>query len=568
MLTPIQREHLELIRATTGGTLRPREVLADARNPNSPLHDLFLWNDTEAAEAYRLIQAKEVVKVVVRMTARAKREPTRVVVRNPSPDPSPGDSRKYYASLGSKSDELEKEFRDAIKDLVEMYGSVDRLKQACLAIQAVVADLLPDRRRAASPKPSPNTYGGASRPHNGTLARFAGYDHAASPPPKTEAALAANHPALTEKRTIFPASVHPVADADHVLISGHNSSKIGAFVTKGPWAGMPIYTLTLEERATCPDECHLWKECYGNSTPLAKRWEYGAELLEKLIDETDEKAREHTAGFVVRLHVLGDFPDAAYVEFWRVTLEKLPQLHVFGYTAHPRYSLIGTAIAEMNRDFPNRCAIRFSVAPEADTLPMQATAIWRKERGRVAEGLVCPASSGDTECCGTCGLCWAPAMADTRIVFLGHGMRKRSGAETADSTASTAMHTTAAQSIAVHTPVPNTTPLPPPKIAKGSSPKPGNIPDTPIRTPTQSVFMPPRAPLPSKSAAKQFPGEDEIQRFIREKGVTKLPAAAIGPTTAELSPADQAAIAEHQRLKDEQLERQYRGWPTGASQNG
>jgi hypothetical protein len=85
MLTQTQREHLELIRASAGGTLAPQDVLTDARNPNSPLHDLFLWNDSEAAEAYRLIQAREVVRVVVRMAPRPAQETTRVVVKRAEP---------------------------------------------------------------------------------------------------------------------------------------------------------------------------------------------------------------------------------------------------------------------------------------------------------------------------------------------------------------------------------------------------------------------------------------------------------------------------------------------------
>lgn len=68
-MTPVQREHIDLIRRTTGG-LKPEDVLDDARNPNSPLHDCFTWDDTVAAEAYRLTQAKAVIRVAVRYLER------------------------------------------------------------------------------------------------------------------------------------------------------------------------------------------------------------------------------------------------------------------------------------------------------------------------------------------------------------------------------------------------------------------------------------------------------------------------------------------------------------------
>ena len=44
-------------------------------------------------------------------------------------------------------------------------------------------------------------------------------------------------------------------------------------VTKGRWRGYPVFTLTLEERATCPSYCEQWDECYGNNMPFGARLE-------------------------------------------------------------------------------------------------------------------------------------------------------------------------------------------------------------------------------------------------------------------------------------------------------
>lgn len=76
--------------------------------------------------------------------------------------------------------------------------------------------------------------------------------------PESVNGLAAGHPALTEGRTLFPTTVVAPADAARLLVSGVNSRKLGGEVTKGPWKAMPIYSLTLEERATCPRACHHW----------------------------------------------------------------------------------------------------------------------------------------------------------------------------------------------------------------------------------------------------------------------------------------------------------------------
>ncbi len=44
------------------GRLFPSEVLNAARDENSPLHDFFEWDDSAAAEAYRLDQARELIR--------------------------------------------------------------------------------------------------------------------------------------------------------------------------------------------------------------------------------------------------------------------------------------------------------------------------------------------------------------------------------------------------------------------------------------------------------------------------------------------------------------------------
>jgi len=64
---PIHAE-LEAIRKKHRGVLRPRDVVDFARNPKTVLHDRFDWDDTSAADLYRLEQARHVIRSVVRVT--------------------------------------------------------------------------------------------------------------------------------------------------------------------------------------------------------------------------------------------------------------------------------------------------------------------------------------------------------------------------------------------------------------------------------------------------------------------------------------------------------------------
>jgi hypothetical protein len=54
----------ELHSLMSEGRLRPEDVVDAARNPNSALHSYFTWDDSEAAAAYRLQEARALIKRV------------------------------------------------------------------------------------------------------------------------------------------------------------------------------------------------------------------------------------------------------------------------------------------------------------------------------------------------------------------------------------------------------------------------------------------------------------------------------------------------------------------------
>ncbi len=56
---------LEDLRQKFKGELTPADVVNDARSHNSPLHSFFEWNDGEAAQQYRLQQARGLIRAVV-----------------------------------------------------------------------------------------------------------------------------------------------------------------------------------------------------------------------------------------------------------------------------------------------------------------------------------------------------------------------------------------------------------------------------------------------------------------------------------------------------------------------
>lgn len=220
-------------------------------------------------------------------------------------------------------------------------------------------------------------------------------------------------PAVVEGRTRYLASLREPA-SETVLKSAKNQAKIGGLLVKGKWRGMPVYSLTLEERKTCPTDCPLWRGCYGNNMHLAHRFRHGPALERKLRKEVRQLSREHPAGFVVRLHTLGDFYSVEYVQLWAELLKTYPQLRIFGYTARwCRDDSVALALIRLAMENWDRFAMRFSNAPITACSTITIEHMGQKP----ADAILCPAQVGKTESCSTCGLCW---QTDRRIAFLRH----------------------------------------------------------------------------------------------------------------------------------------------------
>jgi hypothetical protein len=227
--------------------------------------------------------------------------------------------------------------------------------------------------------------------------------------------LDSGHPAVRGARTLFPGQAHDPSASERLLKPGEYQRKLGGCVTKGAWRGMPIVALSLEERATCPRTCAMFNSCYGNGMAHAVRFRHGAELERHLWVELGKLQRRNPLGFVVRLHVLGDFYSVRYVDFWVKALAAFPALHVFGYSAWPHHTKIGRAVKNLRDAQWDRFAVRTSGA-----LTGPRTVVIEKAEDKPEGAIICPAQTGKTLACGTCGLCWAEAARERTVAFLRH----------------------------------------------------------------------------------------------------------------------------------------------------
>lgn len=216
-------------------------------------------------------------------------------------------------------------------------------------------------------------------------------------------------------RTKYPKGVKP--PSINMLKPGTNNAKLGGYITAKKWQGMAMYSLTLQERATCPTSCEQWNNCYGNNMPFAHRFDHTAPDFYTLLDGQLAKLNKKHAGegFVVRLHVLGDFFGDDYVDAWDEWLDRYPELHAFGYThLDPNYA-VGRMLVRLNKFYPDRWQIRFS--DDHSTL-MSAHVVPKDYIPIKGAEVICPEQQGKTKSCASCGLCWSAP--NLKIMFVEH----------------------------------------------------------------------------------------------------------------------------------------------------
>ncbi len=124
------------------GALHPAKVLEEATDKTSPLHDMFDWDDTEAARKHRLNQARSIIRVAVRVLPAISNREVREYVSISSLRKT--DTGSYIGVVDVLNDEVlrEQALADAIKTLQNMasrYAYLAELASVWDAVAMLVA---------------------------------------------------------------------------------------------------------------------------------------------------------------------------------------------------------------------------------------------------------------------------------------------------------------------------------------------------------------------------------------------------------------------------------------------
>lgn len=129
---------LQRIAIAHGGLLQPQTVVDEARDPKSPLHDSFQWDDGEAAHQWRLQQARQLIRVVVKYEPVGdKNMPVRVFVSLTPDRKEGGDGYRLATSVLSDADMRRQMLADARGEMLRFKSKYARLQELAEVFDAM-----------------------------------------------------------------------------------------------------------------------------------------------------------------------------------------------------------------------------------------------------------------------------------------------------------------------------------------------------------------------------------------------------------------------------------------------
>lgn len=141
------RQSLVQIQAKSeDGLLRAEAVVDTARHPDHPLHKYFTWDDSAAAEQWRMMQARQLIRKVLVTTPNGDDEESQVpkYVSLRSDRNKPGGGYRQTKEVINNAELLKELEETAKKDLEGVLARYNMLETLCEKV-----------RKAAGIKPKP-----------------------------------------------------------------------------------------------------------------------------------------------------------------------------------------------------------------------------------------------------------------------------------------------------------------------------------------------------------------------------------------------------------------------------
>lgn len=139
-------DELERIRQKNNGLLRPETVIREANNPENPLHQYFDWNNNEAAQKWRLEQARRLIRVAVTVIHPEKEEPVRTYVSLVE-DRRKGNGYRATVDVLSDTEKREHLLQQALRELAtfrKKYAVLTELAEVFAVADSILEKGMPE----------------------------------------------------------------------------------------------------------------------------------------------------------------------------------------------------------------------------------------------------------------------------------------------------------------------------------------------------------------------------------------------------------------------------------------
>lgn len=124
-------DELERIRNANGGRLEVHEVVRWAAEPESPIHNAFTWDNEQAADAYRLAEARTLIRSVVVVKEQGPPQPAFWNVAVTVPTANVVTTEHYYQSadvIAKNPREFESALKLMLRELASAQLGLEQLR--------------------------------------------------------------------------------------------------------------------------------------------------------------------------------------------------------------------------------------------------------------------------------------------------------------------------------------------------------------------------------------------------------------------------------------------------------
>lgn len=130
-------EELKRLAAANGGLLMPQHVVTAARPETSVLHGEFTWDDGEAAERYRLWEARQLIRVHVQVEPVGQKDVETRVFVSLTPDRGNGGGYRLTTAVMSNDEYRQQLLADALAELRVFQNKYAQLKELASVMKPI-----------------------------------------------------------------------------------------------------------------------------------------------------------------------------------------------------------------------------------------------------------------------------------------------------------------------------------------------------------------------------------------------------------------------------------------------